>query len=104
MRSILGAGHGERTDAELAGLRDQLYSVGLVVSGAYRTQRRQLLALEASERAAVEERAAILEFDAKLSRRSAEGVALASAIDSSGASVCERSSTAASRRKNRLTI
>lgn len=75
------------TDDALVGLRDQVYALARVIVGSTG-------ALSPGEALTdIEERAAILEFDGKLSRASAERAAL----------ICVRSSIAASRRKSKPT-
>ena len=67
------------SDSELEALRKQLYAIAQVGIHA-RARERQfaqaIAALAEDERADVEERAAILEFDGKLSRDQAERLAL----------------------------
>ena len=68
-------------DADVLALRDQLYDLaGVAITMAMRVGKCEadvLDFMEADERVDVEERAAMLEFDAKMSRKEATRAALA---------------------------
>src|SRR5262249_30073650 len=72
--------HSNISDEELARMHDQLSLLARAICNAY-WKRNALFAtangLSDEERASVEERAAILEFDGRLSRKRAEAIALA---------------------------
>ena len=63
-------------DATLLAVRDQLYALARVVLMAHASTAEAFGALSEADRLDVEERAAILEFEAKMPRRHAERVAL----------------------------
>lgn len=101
-RSLLAAEAVELSDGQVQAVRDQLYALCSTIGRAYREIARSTSqTLTADERDSAEERAAILEFDAKLSRATAERVALATVVPQPKNKRCAPSSTAASRRLNK---
>jgi hypothetical protein len=80
-RRQLGAAAAPLSDDAVLRLRDQLYAVADVVVSGYESEKgtvKQLQELPEGDRHTVEERAAILEFDGRLSR----GVAVRRALES----------------------
>jgi hypothetical protein len=81
-RRLLGTSGTGLSDAEVVRLVEQLYDVARIVVALHERDRVQvdatvLRALSKDERVDVEERAAVLEFDAGMSRRDATRTALA---------------------------
>lgn len=102
-RRLLGTTSTALSDSELESLIQQLHAAGLVIGGLYRAPGRRdasLGTLAPEQEEAFEERAAILEFEAKLSRNRAERLALVATIGS-GHLPCVPSSTVGSRRASR---
>ena len=103
-RGILGPGC-TASDTELVALIDQLRTMSSVIGEIYRSGQGNVAAnvngLSDAEREDYEERAALLEFDAKLSRATAERLAVAAVIPFRGRKPCGPSSTAASRRTSK---
>jgi len=89
-REILGADSAKISDAEMEALRDQLYYLATVTvntlqsnrgsSNAFSNLRLSLKQCLADTCIEVEERAAVMEFDGKLSRDQAERAAIAAAV------------------------
>ena len=89
-REILGADSANISDAEMEALRDQLYYLATVTintlqadrgsSNAFSNLRLSLNQCLAERCIEVEERAAVMEFDGKLSRDEAERTAIARAV------------------------
>jgi hypothetical protein len=81
-REILGDAASSLPDMDLERLRDQMYALASAAIHAFKNVGHDSFGsvateLATSERVDVEERAAILEFDGKLSRNAAERLALA---------------------------
>lgn len=104
-RAILGPSSAGRSDSDVASLIEQLHVVSLVIGGLYKSGVRSLgvpaEALLPEERESFEERAAILEFDGKLSRARAERLALGDPLQSDQPKPCAPLSTAGSQRASR---
>ena len=82
-RKVLGSGT-KLSDEDLATLRDQLYCFATLALEVRDSQKKSVLEgpdLESLDREALEERAAIIEFDGNLSRDDAERNALAFALE-----------------------
>lgn len=82
-RRLLGAAGADMSDAEVTRLRDQMYDLAHSVFAVYpgseaRLEWSALDGLSREDREAVEERAAVLEFDAGMSRTDANRTAIAS--------------------------
>lgn len=102
VRAILGTKYAGVSDGVLEEFRDQLSAMCPAINRAYQSRLSAAVSgLGPEERLEVEERAAILEFDAKLSRANAERLALATVIPLREKKPCGLLSTAASRRKNK---
>ena len=84
-RRLLGVAGADLADTELATLRDQLYDLAFCVVPTYRLQKPDQEALlqrmPEGDRYQIEERAAVLEFDANMSRSEATKKALASHVE-----------------------
>lgn len=88
-RTLLGRDSEELDDADLATLRDQLYSLATLsverfsrIEGEESATFKDALALfEQSERETIEERAAVIEFDGKLKREIAERSAISQVVE-----------------------
>ncbi len=78
-REILGAKAANLLDSELELLRDQLYPLADVVVSHFLTHSKRVV--ENNLRDELEERAAILEFDGKISRSEAEQKAATDALN-----------------------
>jgi hypothetical protein len=87
-RRLLGAAGEGLSDAEVARIRDRFYAVAhcaveaYIQDGSHETEPMVLAALPADVREDVEERAAVLQYDARLSRGLATRVAVASRLGS----------------------
>ncbi len=73
------------SDSELERLRDEMYAIARVLCGTYRSLLVQpfdvaIDAIDPGEREAVTERAAILEFEARMPRKHAEHLVLATVV------------------------
>ena len=82
-RKIIGSGN-RLSDEDLASLRDQLYCFAALALEVRDSQKKSVWErpdLESLDRDALEERAAIIEFEGKLSRDEAERNALAFALE-----------------------
>lgn len=89
-REILGADSANISDAEMKALRDQLYYLATMtintlqanrgISNSFSNLRLSLNQCLADTCIEVEERAAVMEFDGKLSRDEAERAAIAGAV------------------------
>ena len=83
---MLGAESADLSDADVLALRDQMHAIANCLIDQYTTDRdievSALRNLSPDARQAVEERAAVLEFDAHVSRRSAFQRALTSQSNS----------------------
>ena len=82
-RKVLGSGN-NLSDEDLATLRDQLYcfaSLALELRDHQKKSARENHGLDSIDRDALEERAAIIEFDGNVSRDEAEKTAVALALE-----------------------
>jgi hypothetical protein len=88
-RSLLGADSERLEDGDLELLRDQLYCLARLSLEAFSivgdekqssTFHDALTLFEQSERECIEERAAVIEFDGKIARETAERIAVSQAV------------------------